>query len=815
MTLVYLTVAWLAGIALAKTGYLPWQALPALGLAALLGLLLWRDSARVRLGALCALALALGAGRLFLAAPHFDETSLATYNDVGWVTLEGVVVGEPDERERYINLRVRAERLTLPDDAPSEWPFQANDAPSEWPFQANGVPSARLDGLELDVDGLVLVKADRYPQRRYGDRVRVRGLLETPPVFEEFSYQEYLARQGIHSLIQRAQVTPLAENQANPLLYYLFTFKRHAQSVIARILPEPQAALLTGILLGVETGIPADLMDDFSATGTTHIIAISGFNITIISGIFAGLAERLFDERRAVWVAIAGVMVYTIFVGASAAVVRAALMGILYLWGRHLGRATFAPASLAAAAIGMTAQNPYVLWDVGFLLSFAATVGLVLYTEPLEKAFERALARFTSAKRAQKIVSLINEALIVTLAAQITTTPIILYYFGRLSVVTLLTNFLILPVQSFVMIWGGVAMLLGSVFLPLGQVVGWVAWVFLTFTIEVVRLTARVPLASLPVKMGGGMVFVYYALLAALTWWFAQPKEQRSELWARFTSRLETKVLAGAAIVLLALAFFAWRSLPDGRLHVVFLDVGQGDAIFIQTPSGKQVLVDGGPSETQLLSQLGRQMPFWDRTLDVIVLTHPDSDHVTGLAPTLERYQVDTVIYREMEHESEVYEYWLQLLALEDAMVYQGEAGLRLALDEELSMTVLHPGTELLDDANNNSIVTRLTFGQVAVLLPGDIEAEVEHQLVTEGVTLASTVLKAAHHGSCSSTTQAFLDAVAPEVVVISVGAENRFGHPCAEVLERLDGFPVYRTDEQGAVELISDGTRLWVETEH
>ncbi len=785
MLLVYLALAWLAGISLANTANLPWQALPALGLVACLGLLLWQDDRRVRLGALCTLALALGAGRLLLAVPHFDETSLATYNDVGWVTLEGVVVGEPDVRDYYTNLRVRAERLTLP------------------------------DGAELDIDGLVLVKAERYSQRHYGDRVRVEGLLEMPPVFEEFSYQEYLARQGIHSLIQRAHVAPLAENQANPLLYYLFAFKRYAQSVIARILPEPQAALLTGILLGVETGIPADLMEDFAATGTTHIIAISGFNITIISGIFAGLAERLFDERRAVWVAIVGVVVYTIFVGASAAVVRAALMGILYLWGRHLRRGTFAPVSLAAAAIGMTAWNPYTLWDVGFLLSFAATIGLVLYAEPLERAFERMLARVTSAERARKIVGLISEALLVTLAAQITTIGIILYYFGRLSLVTLLTNFLILPVQSFVMIWGGVATLLGLVFLPLGQVVGWVAWVFLTFTIEMVRLTARAPFASLPLKMEGWMVWAYYALLGSLTWWLAQTRQRRSELWAKFSSRLEAKVLAGGAGVLLILAFFAWRSLPDGRLHVVFLDVGQGDAIFIQTPSGKQVLVDGGPSETILLSQLGRQMPFWDRTLDLVILTHPDSDHVTGLVGVLERYRVDRVIYREQERESEVYEYWLQLLASEGAAVYRGEAGLELALDEGLEMTVLHPGAELLEDANDNSVVTRLVYGRVSVLLPGDIEAEVERRLAAQGVGLASTVLKAAHHGSCSSTTQEFLDAVEPEVVVISVGAENRFGHPCADVLERLGELSVYRTDEQGVIELVSDGARMWVETEN
>lgn len=792
MILIYFAAAWIGGIALAKVVNLPWQALPVVGLTAFLGLLLWRDSRHVQLGSLCILALALGATRLLLAVPHFDAASLATYNDAGWVDLEGVVVGEPDEREHYTNLRVRAERLTLP------------------------------DGTEREVEGLALVKADRYPQRRYGDRVRIEGLLETPPVFEGFSYRDYLARQGIHSLIRRAEVTFLAENEANRLLYHLFEFKRYAQSTIARLLPEPQAALLTGILLGVETGIPSNLMDDFAATGTTHIIAISGFNITIISGIFAGLAQQLFGKRRALWIAIAGVAVYTIFVGASAAVVRAAVMGVLYLVGQYAGRATFAPVSLAAAGIAMTAWNPHTLWDVGFQLSFAATAGLVLCTEPLERFFERALSRLTSAERARRIVNLISEALIVTLAAQITTTPIILHYFGRLSLVALLSNFFILPAQPGVMIWGGIAALLGLIIRPLGRVVGWIAWVFLTYTIEVVRVTARVPFASTPAQMKGWMVFVYYGLLGGVTWWLGKPREQRKELLGRlrsgFLARLKVKVLIGAAAVLLVLGFFAWRSLPDGRLHVSFLDVGQGDAVFVQTPSGRQMLIDGGPSESVLLSQLGRQMPFWDRSLDVVVLTHPDSDHITGLIPVMERYRVDAVVFREMGCEEEICEYWRELLRAEGARVHRGEAGLGIMLDEGLEMTVLHPGANLVEGSgtgfNNNSIVARLTYGQASVLLPGDIEAEVERELVEETAPLDSTVLKVAHHGSCSSTTQEFLDTVNPELVVISVGAENDFGHPCPDVLDRLEGLPVYRTDRHGVVELVSDGRQMWVEAQ-
>jgi competence protein ComEC len=192
-------------------------------------------------------------------------------------------------------------------------------------------------------------------------------------------------------------------------------------------------------------------------------------------------------------------------------------------------------------------------------------------------------------------------------------------------------------------------------------------------------------------------------------------------------------------------------------------------------------------------------MPFWDRSIDLVVLTHPESDHITGLIAALERYQVDAVVFRELEMDSATYARWLEVVVL-----HPGAVG-------------AHRDAPLQGDANNNSVVTRLTYGQVSLLLPGDIEAEVERELVvgaTRGSPLRSTVLKVPHHGSCSSTTQAFLDAVDPETAVISVGADNRLGHPCEEVLERLGDLPVYRTDEHGAVEVVSDGTQVWVETE-
>jgi competence protein ComEC len=797
MTLVYLAAAWVAGIALARVVHPPWQLLALLGFFSVLGLLLWWEDHRLRLAAFSLLMVGLGAARLLLTLPHFDDASLATYNGAGWVTLEGVVVGEPDDRDAHTNLRFRAERLLLP------------------------------DGTEREVEGLALIQTDRYPRRTHGDRLRIRGLLTDPPTWQGSSYREYLARRGIYSFVRRARVEDVDEGGARSLAGHLFACKQRAQSVISQMLPEPQASLLTGILLGVETGIPDGVMEAFEATGTSHIIAISGFNITIVAGIFAGIAGRFLHRRRALLTAMAGVAVYTVLVGASPAVVRAALMGCLYLFARYVGRRSYPSISLSAAALIMTAWNPHTLWDRGFQLSFAATAGLLFYTEPLERLSQRALERISSPERARRVVNLVSDTLLVTVAAQITTTPILVRSFRRVSLVTLLSNLLVLPIQPHVMLAGGTATLLGLIVRPLGRAVGWVAWLFLSYTVEMVRLTARAPLASVSVEAADWMVWGYYLLLVPATWWLVTPRKRRRELWNRLrrwlSSQVEAKLLLGASGVLLALAVLAWRGLPDGRLHVHALDVGQGDAVFVQTPSGRQVLIDGGPSGDVLLSRLGRRMPFWDRSLDLVVLTHPDADHITGLVAVLERYQVDGVVFREMGCDEPICRRWRELLDEGDVAIHQGEAGLAFDLDEGVRMEVLHPGPELLvgEGFNDNSLVMRLSHGTVSMLLTGDIEERAEKRLLAEDVELRSTVLKVAHHGACGSSTPAFLEAVGPEVAVISVG-ENDFGHPCDEVVERLetvlDGVagepPIYRTDEDGTVELVSDGSRLWMETE-
>lgn len=272
-------------------------------------------------------------------------------------------------------------------------------------------------------------------------------------------------------------------------------------------------------------------------------------------------------------------------------------------------------------------------------------------------------------------------------------------------------------------------------------------------------------------------------------------------------------VLALVAIT----AWLALRGLPDGRLHVYFLDVGQGDAILIQAPDGRQILVDGGPSPTALLNGLGAVLPFWDRSLDLVVLTHPDGDHITGLIPLLERYRVGQVLDVPQSDTSVLAKSWLA--NLEQAQVSRTYAvrGMRLPLGD-LLITVLNPGATLLtgtnSDDNNNAAVLRLDYGRTSLLLTGDAEQEAEADMIAAGLPLRADVLKVGHHGSNGSSSPSFLAAVAPRLAVIQVGADNTFGHPHPDLIERLAGVEILRTDRNGRIEVISDGQRLTVKTQ-
>jgi len=542
---------------------------------------------------------------------------------------------------------------------------------------------------------------------------------------------------------------------------------------------------------------------------------IYGFNIAILIGILVSLGQPLLKRRGAVIFAVVGVAVYTLLVGADPSVVRAAIMGSLYLLAsRWLGRPNFAYASLFLAAIAMTLLNPLTLWDVGFQLSFAATLGLMLYADPLTRWTQQRLSRRFNRQTVRAVMGLVSESVLITLAAQVLTLPLMMAYFGQLSLISLPANALILPAQPGVMIWGGLAALTGMIVPLIGQVFAWVAWLFLAYTIWLVRLFAAVPGAAVPVTVTPGVIVAIYACIGLVTWLAKLEPGKRAGVTAVLRKNLTQRLALGATAVT-AVITLSWGSTqPDGKLHVVFIDVGQGDATFIQTPSGRQILIDGGYDPSVLNDALGRQIPFWDREIDLLIATHPDADHVSGLVGVFDRYHVGQLITNGQGlGESPIYD--AVLLAAEEAgtPIHHALAGESIIIGDGVLLDVLHPGAVLLpDERNENSVAMRLVYSDFSLVFTGDAEQKAEQAMLASGEPLNALVYKAGHHGSNGSSSIAFLEGIRPSIITISVGADNNFGHPSPEMLQRATdmGAVVLRTDAMGTIELITDGHTMW-----
>ncbi len=781
LPLVALTAAWLAGLALASSFPLPHTLLAASALIPALGLFLWRHDPHSRLAFACALCAVLGALRY---PPPPDRSSLAPYLGADNVRVEGVVVAEPVANDDYTKFRFRAEQIT----------------------------TAHAPPVPIDSD--LLVQLPPFTPVAYGDRLVITGTLAAAPVFADFDYREYLAQRGIQALLQARPFRRIAQGQGDPLLSVLLALKAQVRAAMASSLPEPHASVLQGILLGDRSAIPPDLEEAFKRTGTNHILVISGYNLTIVAALFGAMRSGTrWPWRRALSV-LAGITAYTLLVGAEPAVVRAALMASVIILGRAIARQAHPLNSLALATFLMTLHDPFALSDRGFLLSITSTLGLILYATPIQARATGWLEQRLAPGPLRSLAEMFIGVLAPTIAAQIMSLPLLLLWSQQLSLVSLPANALILPVQPLLMSAGGLAAALAALWLPAGRVLMSIPWVLLSWTIGIVEKLAALPFATVPLPLTTWVVWLYYPFILAATWWFSQEKDVRAGLRARLAAppaRLWAPPMGLAAIAL----WSAVAAQPDGRLHVAFLDVGQGNAILITTPRGHQVLIDGGPEPALLLRQLGRHIPFWDHWLDLVILTHPHADHLTGLIPLPQRYEIGAVLDNGTNAPGQLGDAWAEALRSGHvAHVLHARAGTHIQVEPDIALDVLNPGPLPAGDADDNAIVLRLTWGKASFLFTSDITEASERALLASGQPLLSTVLQVPHHGRASSTSPAFLAAVNPQFAVIAVGAGNRFGQPAPEVLNRLAGRRIFRTDEHGTVELITDGQVMWVRTD-
>jgi len=698
---------------------------------------------------------------------------------------------------------------------------------------SKGRQIATLTLKEVSATCSALMPAD--PRLMAGDAIEWTGRIEA---LGDGEYEQFLAAQGMTASCEAATFSVRAHDQSPG--GWLERFRQASGDAIQRVVPEPEGGLAAAILVGLRDRVDRDVAAAFTTAGVSHIVAISGWNIAIVSATVAALLRGFLNRRRRAAVTVAAIVAYTLFAGASASVIRAAVMATVAVAAVESGRGSRVSVGLAWAAAGMLLVEPSTVSDVGFQLSAAATAGLIAWATPISDWLD---------VRAPRLPRPIRESLGVSLAAQVATLPLVLLVFGRLAVIAPAANLVAVPLVPPIMALGLVGLGAGWLaILGVPQVLCGLAALpaslLLSALIGAVGLAASVPGASqtlaAPWNVAGAAVAA--ALLLGVARWsrargrraarssIAEPGQGagsgRGQRPGRGRGthpadggarRPRFGLVMGVAAMSVTIAVSVVAATPDGRVHVIVLDVGQGDSILIEGDRGGRILVDGGPDGGVLLAALDRLIPSWDRRLDAVVLTHPHDDHVAGLVSVIGRFRVGAAYESGWLAETPEYRAWRAALADRRLTPVRLATGATLRLDD-VALHVLWPDDgrsrpAYLDPAaadnrkaNDASIVLLGDYDGRRFLLTGDAEDDVDPTLVSRGLPRVD-MLKVAHHGSATASSGAFLGAVRPSVSVVSVGADNRYGHPNAGTTARLRSHSArtFRTDQAGTVDVSLD----------
>lgn len=674
-----------------------------------------------------------------------------------------------------------------------------------------------------------------WPGAKIGDSVIFRGRLKTIRNFSNpggFDYKRYMALKGIHVRVYASANSFKVESVAptGGLIQRVVELRKkltlRLDAVLSKYKPQT-VGLVKALILGDRSGISSTLRVDFNRAGVGHVMAISGLHVGMVATLsFAAarwtmawiplLLKLAWVRKTASAISLVPVLGYGILAGLSPSTQRAMLMVTICLLGIWVGRRHDWLNTLALAALVILLIYPPALLSISFQLSFAAVLALILGTRFIPSA-----VNFSDASMWKRMGHRIRTFLWISTLAILGTLPLVLHYFNQISLIGLATNLAVVPLVGIVVVPAG---LLGTLGELAGGELGWLFWHVAAWGAQsmlwVVHHASSWSWAAVQcVTPNGFEIGLYYFFGAIILFW---------KKWLHRTVVLAVMItLAGADI-----GYWIYQRYGRGGVRVTAIDVGQAGANLLELPGGYTVLVDGGGFSDNAIFDVGAAVIaplLWQKkikTIDLVVLSHANSDHLNGLLYILEYFDVGEVWSNQEPAATKGYARWSRLLADRNILHMDFAQLPRRVVRNGAMIEILAPPDDYLlrtqdlwRDLNNNSLVLRVRYGEISFLFSGDIEQPGEADLLSRigRNGLHSTVLLVPHHGSRNSSTMAFLKAVNPKEAIISAGWQNRFNFPHEEVLKRLEraGCRIWCTAQTGALEISTDGTSYKIDTHH
>lgn len=546
------------------------------------------------------------------------------------------------------------------------------------------------------------------------------------------------------------------------------------------LLPKEHVGILEGMIIGDTSYVSDEVKNNFRDSGISHLLAVSGSNVAYILILCKFAFEKIFGRNTSNFLTIVFIVLFSILSGMSASVVRAAIMAIVIILSEFLIQKPNTYASISFSALLILLYNPITIYDVGFVLSFSGTIGIVIFSKKISELLESKI-KIDKGKIIGKIIAVFVETLSVTLSAQIVVTPITLYYFNTFSCVSILANLIIVPATGSITIVGIIMYVTSLVCVPMAKIISYFIYSIISFVIFVASLFAQIPGSSVLLPTPSiFIILMYYIIVYNLF----------------FVKNKKVYVILLTTISVLIIMKF----IPNKYINVNMIDVGQGDAIYIETAKGKTVLVDSGGTEGSDYD-IGENIlvPYiLDRgkvCIDYAFLSHMHEDHIEGIYAVIQKLKLKNLIIGKHETDNELYSKVVELANKYNVNIIEVKQGDELIIDGVIFDVI--SAKENDKNVNNMSLILRMTYGEISMLFTGDAEKELE-----ESINVKTNILKVSHHGSKTSSTEEFLKKNMPQVALISVGENNSYGHPNKEVLERLKKINayIYRTDLNGEI---------------